>query len=636
MAITGIDNSAGPGNAYDLVNEAWDKYQGQGDKWVLKASESLDDLTALHIEPITFSVDYNVDAFLPRFIRPTKPTAPSFGKISFDAPQAPSLDAVGVPDIGPAPAEPDFDSLTAYAPPQAPTEPLPTAPADVTPVLDPIDAPDRPVYTLPEVPTLYALNLPETPTIVLPEFDGQRPVFDLQMPEDGALAWAETPYTSALKDELTAKIRDMLQGNYGLPLAIERALFDRARGREDQLSRKQVMEVAEDLATRNLSEPSGLLAARLREVRADNRAKVSGLNRDIAIERAKEALQGIQFAMGQGMALEQTLIQQNLAINDRALRAAIFVREYGITRVNALIAYFNLQQQAYATDAQVWRQRIEGELAKLEVMKAEIDGQRLVGEINNQLVQRYEAGIQAVKGLADIYRSDVEAAKAKGEINVQRIEAAKLILQRYDTQVRAWGELQNGHKIRVDAALGTTKFAETLASVFATRMQGYKTRGEAYFNEGKFQLERNAQTLEHFRAQLAGADQDLRGQIAQIDAQVRTFGAEVGLYEADGQIAQAESAAYDRTTSLKIENERNRVTAALEQARTRITQAMEVGKIMLAQIEAKADAIVQLAASANSGVNFGASLSGSLSESFSYGRSLSWSGDVPDHSGIGF
>src|SRR5690606_39382522 len=111
-------------------------------------------------------------------------------------------------------------------------------------------------------------------------------------PEDGSLAYTENEYSSELLDEMRAQIRSMLQGNYGLPLAIEQALFDRARAREDRLSRKQVMEVAEDMGARNLVEPNGILAQRLREVRAENREKGHALNRDLAIERAKEALEG--------------------------------------------------------------------------------------------------------------------------------------------------------------------------------------------------------------------------------------------------------------------------------------------------------------------------------------------------------
>ncbi len=168
-------------------------------------------------------------------------------------------------------------------------------------------------------------------------------------------------------------------------------------------------------------------------------------------------------------------------------------------------------------------------------------------------------------------------------------------------------------------------------------MNGFKTKGEAYFQEGRFQLDRNAQTLELFRSNLAGADQDLRGQLAHLDGQLRGFAAEVEVFQAEGAIVSAESAALDRTTSLKIESEKSRTSVALEQANLRIQQALKIGEILVEQIKAKAAALAQLAAASQSGVNFGASLSGSLSTSYSFSRGQSWSGSTPDHdaSGVG-
>lgn len=634
MAFIGGITNPGPQDAYGLVNEAWDHYRNLGDNWIAQSRTAIANLDSIHVEPINFSVDYNVESWLPQFIRPLKPTTPTFGAVTFSPPALPTLDPVAMRDLGDAPAEPDFSSMAQYAPPAPPNMAVPQAPSDVVPVLDPVVVPLAPDYVLPEVPTFYALDLPATPVINLPAFDAAEPVFDLQMPTDGELDFVEVPHDLTLQNALKAQINHMMQGGTGLPLAVEQAMFDRGRAREDRLSRKQSMEVAEDMAARGLSEPNGLLAARLREVHADNREKVAGLNRDLTVRVAEIGVENIRFAVGQGMALEQTLIQQNQAINERALKVATYLRDYAIQRLNAQIAYVNLQHDAYATKAQVWRTQIEGELAKLEVMKSQIEGQRLVGEVNKQLVERYEAGVRAVGALSDAYRNDVEAAKVRSEINVQRLEGARLILQRYDTEVKAWGEVQNGYRTQVEAALGTTRFAESMANVFATRMQGYKTRGDAYFREGEFHMQRNAQRLDLFRSELAGAELGLRGQMATLDSQIKSFEAEVGLYQADGSIAQAESAALDRATSLRIENEKNRIGAALQQAQIRIEQAMKIGEILVEQVKAKAAAIAQLAAASQSGVNFGASISGSMSQSFSKSAGVSWNGEAADYNGL--
>lgn len=623
----------GPQSARELVNEAWDYYRGLGNDWIEKASQAIGDLSSVQVQPISFSVNYNPGDWLPHFQRPQRPEDPDVPAVVSVTPTPPDLDPVTMRALGEAPAEPDFSGI-AYAPPTRPNAPLPTAPTGITPTLDPVLVPDRPDYVLPDVPTLFDLNLPDVPVITLPEFDGVRPQFDVALPEDGALAWAEERYQSALLGELTTKLRDMLQGSLGLPLTVEQAIFDRGRAREDRASRKLTQEVAEDMASRGLTEPNGILAKRLKAAHKTNRDNVSGLNRDLTIRTAEMAIESVRFAVGQGMAMEQVLIQANQSINERALRAAIHVRDYGIARLNALVAYHNLQMQAYQIDAQVWRTRIEGELSKLEVLKAEIDAQRLVGEINRDLIARYTAQLEGVKALADFYRSDVEAAKVKGDINLQRIEAAKLRLEQYSTEVEGWGKLQDGYKHQVDAALGTVRFGEVLAGMYGARVQAYRTKGQAYFDEGRFQIERNGQTLERFRAELSAADQDLRAQLGNIDAIVRVHGARAGMYQAEGAIAQAESAAMDRNVQLRIENERNRVQTHLQEWEIKINQALKIGEILVEQIKAKAAAIAQLAAASQSGVNFGASMSDSQSYGYSKGASIGYSGEAPDFNSV--
>lgn len=623
----------GPLSTRELVNQAWDYYRGVGNGWIEKASQTLGDLSSVQVEPISFSVTYNAGDWLPQFNRPQRPADPTVPAVVSVTPTPPDLDPVAIRALGDAPVEPDFSGI-AYAPPNAPNVPLPAAPTGITPVLDPVLVPDRPDYVLPAVPTLFDLNLPDVPVITLPEFDGVRPTFDVALPEDGALAWAEERYQSDLLAELQAKLRDMLQGSLGLPLTVEQAIFDRGRAREDRASRKLTQEVAEDMATRGLTEPNGVLAKRLKAARKTNRDNVSGLNRDLTIRTAELAIENVKFAVAQGMAMEQVLIQANQSINERALRAAIHVRDYGIARLNALVAYHNLQMQAYQIDAQVWRTRIEGELSKLEVLKAEIDAQRLVGEINKDLIARYTAQLEGVKALADFYRTDVDAAKVKGEINIQRIEAAKLRLEQYSTEVEGWGKLQDGYKHQVDAALGTVRFGEVLAGMYGTRVTAYRTKGQAYFDEGRFQIERNGQTLTRFQAELSAADQDLRAQLGNIDAIVRVHGARAGMYQAEGAIAQAESAAMDRNVQLRIENERNRVQAHLQEWEIKINQALKIGEILVEQIKAKAAAIAQLAAASQSGVNFGASMSDSQSYGYSKGASVGYSGEAPDFNSI--
>ncbi len=163
MPIIGTETS--PLSAQQLVNEAWDYYRNLGDQWIQLASTTIGELDSVHVEPISFNVVYDVDDFLPTFVRPDRPTAPVVDTITPIAVETPELDAIAIRELGDAPEEPDFDALGPYNPPAPPSDPVPNAPADIVPVLDEIVMPERPDYVLPELPTLFDLNLPEVPTI---------------------------------------------------------------------------------------------------------------------------------------------------------------------------------------------------------------------------------------------------------------------------------------------------------------------------------------------------------------------------------------------------------------------------------------------------------------------------------------
>jgi hypothetical protein len=630
LPVIATPHGTSPLSAVELVNEAWLKYGARGDEWILLASQTISDLGSVHVTPMTFTVNFDIESFLPSYVAPSVPTPGALPAVLPQQVDPPTLAEVELRALGEAPAEPDIGGLI-FAPPSPPTTPPPTVPT-TTVVLDEIVVPDRPagLDVLPDVPTLEELGIVVVPTITLPAFLGERPDTAIAPPLDGQLDWSELEYSSALATALSAKFGDMLQGSLGLPAAIENAIFDRGRAKEERLSRKFIQELSEDMDTRNLTEPNGIFGGRLQAAREANRVAVGGLNQEITIESLKLSIENVKFAAGQGMAWEQTLIAMNGAMNERALRVALAVRDYGIARVNALIGIATIQQQAYATDATVWRQQLEGELAKLQKTRLEMEVEQLRGTMNSQRLAQYQASLEGLRTLAGLYQSDIEAAKVRGEINVQRIDAAKLLVEKYVAQVDGWKGLQDAYRAKVEGALGTVKYAEVLGGLYATRMEGYKTKSEAYFNEGRFQIERNGQTLELFKANLAGADQDLRGQLAQLDAVLRGNDQGVRLYEARGNVAAVESSAIDRAVGMKLEQEKARTTVELEKARIAIDQALKIGEILVEQIKAKAAAVAQLAAASQAGVNFGASISGSLGVGYSYSQSFGYSGDTSD------
>lgn len=600
MPITWGDNPA-----ITIVQDGYTRYINKGDLWEQKATFALDQFANYNVLPIEFGVGVNLTNIEQTFTRPTRPTEPALPSISTSIPGVPALAALVLKTAGDAPIEPNLDSLLTYTAPDSPNSPVPSRP-EINVELVPVEVEGRGTITLPVPPTLEQLGVVAFPTINLPTFQGTRPSFSIDVPLDGQLEYQETEYTPALAGAIQAALGSMLQGGSGLPLAVEQAIFDRGRGREDRLSRKQVIEVAEDMAARGFDEPTGVLPSRLREVRGDNREKAAALNRDLAIRIAEIGLENIRSELAQGIAWEQVLISKAEAQNERALRVATYARDYGLRRVDALTAINNLALAAYQADAAVFRDLIAAELSKLQEIDGRIKLEQLKGAVNENLIREYEAQWKGVQALADFYKIDVEAAKVKGEINVQRIQQAELYVRQYSTDVDAWGKLQDAHRTEMEASMAPLRAAELLSGVFANRVNAYRTKSEAAQGENRMQLETNAQTIELGRLGLARAEQVRLAESAAVDAILRRFSGSVGLYQADGSIAQAESASRDRVVQLAVEQNRSAAEIALKGTDLAIQQMLKIGEIMERKLEGLAQVLSQLSSASQAAVNLGA------------------------------
>ena len=618
----------------DFVQAGWDWFKTLGNEWVLESKQELQNLDSFVIQPITFDPSVTpLNITFSDFVAPPVPEVPDLGEIDVTIPTAPVTVPVTVPDLGDAPAEPDFSGMT-YAMPTAPNEPMPVLTDDVNPVLDPIVVPDAPVYDLPVAPTLYALNLPAAPDITIPDFIGTPPVLGAIEVPDAHLDWQEQIYSSGLLDSVKAKLQDILTGSgLGLPPEIEQALFDRGRQRADILARKRVQETAEELGARGLYDGGTFMAARLDAAREAGRAEAAGHNRDITIRVTEMQVESVRFALTQGIALEGVLIQQNGSINERALQAAKIGSDIAVAVVNVKIALANVELETFKVDLEAYKAQIEGKLAQVQLYEAEIRGQQAIGSLNESLVRAYVAEYQGLQAMVDIYRANVEAAKAKGELNSQKIEQAKNLVQAYAAKVDGWKGLQDAYKAQVDGALGTIRYYEVLGGVYGQRVTAYRTKGDAYFQQGQLQLETQRLGFNAYQAQLEGIRTQVAADSATIDAKARTFSARASMYQAQGAMASAEAASIDRNASIRIEAARFQSDAQTKNLDLLIGQNNAIASLYVEQLKTRAQVLSQLTSATFSGVNFGASYSGSLGYSYGTSSSYGYSGEAVDYNG---
>lgn len=607
------------GGGYDtFVNLATESYE--------LALQQTEDLGNFVVTPLAFNVSFNFDDQLAPFQRPTKPVL-NFAGLEFDDPGSladPPAFVAEPPEFDEAP---DFDvaaPVLAIGPrPDTPVIALPTAPALSEPVL-----PEEPDLTMPEAPTFEQLNLPSVPTITLPTFTSSAPT----MPQQDVQEFAFTPeaYVSDGLNSIKAKIAEWLQGGTGLPAAIEDALFARAMGRVDEGNTAD-LQLARDMhSSLGFTEPNGLLNARVIAITDKGLKARSEFSRELTIRFHEEELTNLRLAVQQGVALEGVLVNLHLEEQRMLLAAATYLRDSSIAVLNARISIFNAQLQAYQTDASVFETRIRAALAEIEVYKAQIEGERIRGEINEQYVRRYAEMVRAVGIAADVYKTRVEAVQAETEFNRQRVMVFGEQINAYGKQWDAFGKQLDAYRADVDGQKARADIYDTQARAFGTRVSAWDRVQNVRLERERLRIQQHGQELTGWRGGLDRLLAYVQKEQARISSVAQTIDAQARIYQADAAIETAASAATDRSFELGLRREEARTNVALKQAEMRIQEAIQLLSLVLRAKETQTQVIGQLTAASMSAVNFSAGVSSSVGRSQSCSTSVGWSGEAPD------
>ncbi|HRO59339.1 MAG TPA: hypothetical protein PKZ27_02815 [Rhodocyclaceae bacterium] len=612
-----------------LVDDAHAKFMAQGTQTYNLAVANLEGLNDIAMAPFEFNVSFDYANPQAMFNRPQRPDLDD-GALAFRDPNLP---------IGPAPGftareltftdAPDIDVpdpiLNFVARPTAPNVAVPSAPGDRIDITLPVP----PDYVLPAVPTMDELQLPTLPAIELAEFTANRPEF-VEPPFLETWSFTPEPYTERLVQELTDTLRPMIIGSQTLPLAIERAIFERGRSRIEVEANRNVEQAISEFATRGFTEPQGQLSGRVSEIRQGGQNATAEQSREAMIRQFELSLEQQRFAITQGAALEGTLIQLHVEEQRFLLEAAKFQMESSLAVVNFRVQVFNAQMQAYSIDAEVFRTRIQAELAKVELFRAQLEGERLRGEINMQRVQLYEAQLRSIGVMADFYKTQVDTVKVQADINMQGIERYKAELSAYETRWNAHVAEWRGYSSAVEGESKRVDIYRALVDATAKRVDAWATRNTFELDSERLRMQQHTVQTDVWRAGITRLEAMLGAERARLAAVSTGFDARARIYTADAGVEQAASAAADRSFELGLARERAEVDTQLKNAEMHIQQL----QFLLAQAieiqKAKAQIASQLAASTMAAVNYGASTSTSNQRGQSCSTQFQFAGEIAD------
>lgn len=613
----------------EMVTEAHRKFFGQSDTLLADAQRCIDALAAFQATPTAFNVPFNFYQQIAPFVRPLAPNIDpaDYGITIPDAPQLPPAFDAQTPDIEDMPTFNEPAPVYAFGPkPTKPTMARPIAPPRPNAIAIP-DAPDI-SGMVPERVTLQSLNLPAMPDLRMPLFSVVKPSIQ-PFTIDGAFDFTPEQYVSALLDKLKSKVSTLLDGQEALPAAVERALFDRGRGRIVVESRAREQEAWDDWGSRGFSKPSGILNATLEDIRQDAQDKIAEFNSDTTRKHYEEALTNFRLAITAGAQIEGITIGLFTESERIRLSAAAHARDTAIGILNARISQYNAEIAGAQLDLAMIEGQLKVELAKLELYRGMLEGEKLRGEMNQQTVDLYRAQWEAVKTIEGVYVDQLEAVKTQAEISKIPMEMFSEEMRGFTAVYDAYAKEWDGWKASVEGETAKGGLYNTLAQAFASRVQAATQKGGLMIDREKLRLAEHGQALDQMRALLERGSQLLRAEETRLSAVSQRDRAIADVFRARADVETAASASADRQFQSGLQAAIATKDTQIEQARIRSTENVALLGLLAEIKKAMAQIYSQLTASTMSAMNHSASVGYSSSDSHSKG--VSWSGEADDY-----
>lgn len=513
-----------------------------------------------------------------------------------------------------------------------PPAPLDTSAAPSRPELNDVEVPVEPDLSLPAAPGLDEITIPAMPTIEIPEFEvDEIPVFDAPVP-DLSFNWQEQTYDPLAVNELAATIKGLLSGDMAMPKVVQDALWAAASEREDATARAAVEQAADTWAARGYDMPPGMMVEQVNAAQEQAALAKNAHSRDVFTKAAEWAIENLRMAVAQGIALETMWSQHWQQTAQRAFEAARVALDVVKDQFDLQATAFNLKMQSLTARREVFESLLRAELAKLEILRGQLEAEQLKGTLNEQKVRIYASRLDGVRVLADVFARRLEGAKVQSDMERNKIEI-------YKTDVDAWGEALRAEKTRFDAY-------DSQVRGEATKAQAYEAEARAYSATVSAASDRNNAKLRMVETKLGATDASVRKFLGLLQAETATVAA-----RRDGIAARAQAYAADterwgaqmryagQAEEIKIRAQeasvRNNIAyfeVVSRQFDARMQRMMQAAMAIRDSMEAAGQMSAQMVAGAMSAVSASASISGSGSESNSHSRSVSYNygGEIAD------
>ena len=602
----------GPSTATQIVSSGWSQWSSQAANITQQALQYLQALEELNFEPIETSVDVASTASPPIYYYvPTRPDLAATELVVPEEPERAYLDAV---DISGFPSAPTFNQVlpTLNYPdaPDRPTQSLGTAPTVTDQTM-----PTSPDTTLPTVPTMTDLSLPTVPTLDVPSFSATAPSSTgIVLPSQGFL-FEDEEFTDDLLDQIKTDVSTYLEGGTGLPDAIWQQILDRTNENERRAIRARIRQAEGQWAARGFSMPGFTLLRQVEEARNEGLRLDTTRVRELAVQAAKMEVDQLRFYTQQGTAIVQFLGQMHNDEMQRAFATAQQVFESSIALFNTRLGLYQAQLQGYQVEAEVFKTRMEAALVNLELYKAQLEGQKLIGELNLQEVEIYKAQLQGVLTAVEVYKAEISAIQGLVEIDKVKIEAYRVEAMAFGERLKAYASDVNAYVAGVEGEGLKTKNYAAAADAFGSLTQAYGTEVGAEVQRRGLTISKNQLLIEEYKAKLAAWSTHIQAESTRVSTVLKSYEADVSLYATDGQIERTRVDADANRYNVTLNAALKEAELNLQKLNMDVEQAQRISALEVNRGQTVSTAYGQLASSSMSAVSLSAQVGSQVSES---------------------
>ncbi len=458
------------------------------------------------------------------------------------------------------------------------------------------EPPDSLLNPLIPEPILVEHAEPEKPQIMLPSFDATMPINDTVAPTnldatlERSYAWAAPSFITALNghmDAMLAKVNPQfasqmaaieaqltkyLAGGTGLNAAVENAIYERARSKNNAEALRVRNAAYEEAASRGFTMPSGALMSALQTARqagADNNAKAAS---EIVVMQAEMEQKNLQFAVTTSASLRTTLLNASLSylqnlvnINGQALDYAKSVLNAIVETYNTAVKAFGLKLDAVKVEAQVFEVRLRGAMAAIELYTAEIKALEALVNVDRAKVDIYRARIETLVSLANVYRAQIEAVQGRVSLEKLKLEVFQGQVQAYAAQVQAKNAEWQGYSAAIGGEEAKVRIYSAQVQAYAAEVGGYSAHIAAKSEEVRATAMNNQAKAEQYKAMLSGYQSVVTARGEKARTQIAVQGQLIQAFQAQVQAeigqAQVQQSFYKATSDVAIANASNNLKA---------------------------------------------------------------------------